>query len=127
MNVKSKQQSPKSKKDIFLWIIIVLVICAAIVANSYFSDVVWSLKLVGWIVVAAVEIFFVMLTSAGKALWTFTKESRMEMRKVVWPTRHETIRTTLIVSALVLVTALIMWGVDSMLLWIIGWLTGQRG
>jgi preprotein translocase subunit SecE len=50
----------------------------------------------------------------------------MEMRKVVWPTREETMQTTLVVAGMVIILALLLWGMDSLLVWLIGWLTGQR-
>ncbi|MEC8716811.1 MAG: preprotein translocase subunit SecE, partial [Pseudomonadota bacterium] len=42
-------------------------------------------------------------------------EARVEIRKVVWPTREETTQTTLVVLALVFVMSLILWGLDSLL------------
>ncbi len=57
-------------------------------------------------------------------MWKFAKQARIEMRKVVWPTRQDTVRATAIIALLVLVTALILWGMDSVLLWFIGLLTG---
>ena len=51
----------------------------------------------------------------------------VELRKVVWPTRQETIQTTLIVVAMVVVAALILWGLDKVFFWLVAWLTGQRG
>jgi len=97
---------------------------AAMGANYYFSNIVWALRLGGWIILLGIEVFLVMLTNKGKQIWKFAKESRIEMRKVVWPTRQETIRTTLIVIALVLLIALIIWGIDAILFWLIGLLTG---
>jgi preprotein translocase subunit SecE len=43
------------------------------------------------------------------------KEARIEVRKVVWPTHQETTQTSLLVLALVLIAALILWGLDSVL------------
>ena len=57
-------------------------------------------------------------------LWRFLQETRGELRKVVWPTRRETVQTTLIVIVMALVSSLFLWGVDSMMLWIIKFLTG---
>ena len=62
---------------------------------------------------------------SGQKVWVFAKQSRMELRKVVWPTRQETIQTTMIVVAMVVVMALVLWGVDSILTWAITWLTGS--
>jgi preprotein translocase subunit SecE len=46
---------------------------------------------------------------------------------VVWPTRQETIQTTLVIGAVVVVLALVLWFIDGILVWAVGWLTGQRG
>ncbi|MGB0268066.1 MAG: preprotein translocase subunit SecE, partial [Pseudomonadales bacterium] len=54
-------------------------------------------------------------THQGRALWTLVNEARVEIRKVVWPTREETTQTTLVVLALVFVMSLILWGLDSLL------------
>ncbi|MEX5381397.1 preprotein translocase subunit SecE, partial [Acinetobacter towneri] len=52
------------------------------------------------------------------------KEARVEIRKVVWPTRQETMQTTLIVVAVVLVMALLLWGLDSLLGWLVSLIVG---
>jgi preprotein translocase subunit SecE len=60
-------------------------------------------------------------TERGQAFWKLVREARVEIRKVVWPTRQETTQTTLIVVVFVLVAALILWGLDTLL----GWLASQ--
>ncbi len=60
-------------------------------------------------------------------LFAFFKNARAELRKVVWPTRQETLQTALVVVAMVVVLALVLWGLDGVLVWLIGSLTGQRG
>jgi preprotein translocase subunit SecE len=52
------------------------------------------------------------------------KEARNEIRQVVWPNRQETMQTTLIVVAVVLVMALLLWGLDSLLSWAVSSLIG---
>jgi len=76
-------------------------------------------------VAAAVAVF--MLTERGRMLWRFIQGSRVEIRKVVWPTRAETIQTTLTVFAFVLVLGLFFWALDFFLIWITRLLTGQGG
>jgi preprotein translocase subunit SecE len=53
------------------------------------------------------------------------RESRTELRKIVWPTRNETLQTTLIVIAMVALVAIILWMLDGMLAWIMRLLLGQ--
>jgi preprotein translocase subunit SecE len=74
------------------------------------------LMVIGGLVAGAVVMYF---TAPGKAFFAFAGESRDEARKVVWPTRKETIQTTGIVMLFVFVMALFLWIVDSTLLWVI--------
>lgn len=122
-----KTTNKQKKLDSFIWLVIIVLVIAGIVANSYYNQVAGALRAAGGIVLAALILGLAATTAQGKKAWTFIKGSRAELRKVVWPTRQETVQTTLIVVAMVLVTALILWGLDTLFLWAIGWLTGQRG
>jgi preprotein translocase subunit SecE len=65
-------------------------------------------------------------TSApGKVFHVFAQESVVETKKVVWPTRKETLQTTGIVFAFMVVMALFLWVVDAGLLWAVKKLLGQ--
>jgi preprotein translocase subunit SecE len=59
------------------------------------------------------------MSGPGKQFHAYAQESVAETRKVVWPTRKDTLQTTAIVFAFVLVMALFLWAVDSILLWIV--------
>ena len=109
------------------WALTLLLLMAGLIANYYYNEVAWALRAAGGIVLAAVLLALIWTTSQGKQAWTFIRGARGEMRKVVWPTRQETIQTTLIVVAMVVVTALILWGLDTLFFWAISSLTGQRG
>jgi preprotein translocase subunit SecE len=76
-------------------------------------------------IVLAIAVF---ATSArGKALWQFALDSRMELRKVVWPTRQETGMTTAVVFGFVIIVGLFFYGLDLFLSWATRLLTGQGG
>lgn len=111
----------------FLWALAVTLLGAAAVGNTYFAShfsfVVRVLLLVG-LCVAAFGV--ALLTNQGQKAITFVKESRHELRKIVWPTRQESTQTTLIVGAVCLVVALALWGIDSIIVAIINFLTGLR-
>lgn len=109
------------------WTIIFLLIVGGIVANTYFANVAWAVRAAVGLVVIAMTLLIALRTSAGHQFWIFAKGARIELRKVVWPTRQETIQTTLVVVAMVVVAALILWGIDTLFFWLVGWLTGQRG
>ena len=70
--------------------------------------------------------FVALQTTQGVAFARLARESRTEIRKVVWPTRQETTQTTMIVVVFVLVSALILWGLDSLLGWLASMIIGLR-
>ena len=100
---------------------------AGLVGNYYYSDVPMLYRSLAWLGVLAVAGFIASRTLPGRRVMVFFRDSRMELRKVVWPTRQETMQTTLVVAVMVIILALILWGLDGVLLWVVGWLTGQRG
>jgi preprotein translocase subunit SecE len=120
----NEQKDQARRLDIIFWIIVVFLLIAAIIMNHYFVGVALALRLVGWIVLFGIEIYIVLRTSQGVKLWKFIKDARIELLKVVWPTRQETVQVTIVVVALVIAMALILWGVDSILLWALSKLTG---
>ena len=63
------------------------------------------------------------MDNEGKATLTFAREARVEMRKVIWPTRQETLHTTLIVAAVTAVMSLVLWGLDGILVRLVSYIT----
>jgi len=59
-----------------------------------------------------------MTSTQGRRLWHFIQASRVEIRKVVWPTRQETTQTAIAVVVFTLVMAVFFWALDSGLLWV---------
>ncbi len=117
----------KSANSVMLWIMVGLLIAAGVWANYHFSDIDFTLRLIAWVVLILIASGMAWLTVQGKAVWLFAKEARMELRKVVWPTRQETLQVTMMVIAVVAILGLIIWGIDTLFLHVIGWLAGQRG
>ncbi|STX94181.1 preprotein translocase subunit SecE [Legionella londiniensis] len=96
--------------------------CAAFFGTYYFnfSTPIRAIIWVSWLVLFFVLGFF---TSQGKKVFSFAKEAKIEIQKVVWPTRPETVQTTGIVMIMVTVTGFILWGVDAAMMWAIGKIT----
>ncbi len=65
-----------------------------------------------------------LLTTKGALNCCFAREARTEVRKVIWPTRRETLHTTLIVAAVTAVMSLILWGLDGILGRPVSFITG---
>ena len=66
-------------------------------------------------------------SAQGQVLWQYIQGSRVELRKMVWPTRQETLQTTLVVFVFVLLLGVFFWLVDMLLAWATRHLTGQGG
>jgi preprotein translocase subunit SecE len=100
-------------------LIAVMLVIAGVAGYYYLAEMpalVRVLMVLGGLVAGAAVMYY---TAPGKAFFVYAGEARDEARKVVWPTRKETIQTTGIVLAFVFVMALFLWVVDSILLWVV--------
>ena len=95
--------------------------------HTYFKEVRLLYRVLGLVVVMLMVLGMMLTTDLGRTIWSFVLESRQEVRKVVWPTREETMRTTLLVFAMVFIVGLILWLLDMFLFWGVRYLTGQGG
>ncbi|NBW00634.1 MAG: preprotein translocase subunit SecE [Betaproteobacteria bacterium] len=97
----------------------VLALLAGIVAfHSLAESSVW---LRAGVLIAGIVIGLVvaLMSQSGRRFIGFSQHAIDETRKVVWPTRKETIQTTLIVFAFVLVMAIFLWFADKLLEWVL--------
>jgi len=76
------------------------------------------------LVVAAIVVTLIYMTATGKRTAGFFRDARTEVRKVVWPTRAETMQTTLTVAVLVILVGIFLWLLDSVLSKLFRLLTG---
>ncbi len=123
MNVKTEVES--SSMDTVKLTLAAILVGAGIGAFYFFDDQSTLLRVLGLLAVAGVAMVIAMQTLAGRKLWQFAADAKLEVRKVVWPSRQETIQTTLVVLVVVLIIGILLWLVDMMLLAIVRALTGQ--
>jgi preprotein translocase subunit SecE len=76
-------------------------------------------------VIAAAAVFA--LSPTGRRFWQFMLDSRVELRKVVWPSRQETLQTTAVVFGFIAIAGLFFWLLDVLLAWAMRMLSGQGG
>ena len=117
-------EAAQSRFDSIKWIVVAVLIGAGVYGNSYYAAEPLLYRVLAMLAVAAIAGFIALQTAQGAAFWALTRESRTEIRKVVWPTRQETVQTTMIVVAFVIVVALILWGLDSLLGWLVSGVIG---
>jgi preprotein translocase subunit SecE len=125
MNTQAEAQT--SVFDIVKQVFSVLLVIAAVSAFYFFSEISVLYRVIGLLVVALVVFGLMLTTTMGRNIWAFFLESRQEVRKVVWPTREETTRTTMMVFAMVFTVGLILWLLDMVLFKGVQLLTGQGG
>ncbi len=125
MNSQAEAQTPVF--DIVKQVFSVLLIVAAIAAFYIFSDISLLYRVVGLVFVVLIVLALLFTTDLGRNVWNFFLESKQEVRKVVWPNRDETTRTTLLVIAMVFTVGFILWLLDMLLFWVVTSLTGQGG
>lgn len=108
-------------------LVAVLLISASIGAFYYYGDHSLLIRVIVILVAMGVATAISLQTAVGQKTLGFMRDSQVEVRKVVWPTRKETVQTTLVVMAMVVVIAIFIWLLDMMLLWAVRLLTGQGG
>lgn len=110
--------------DTLKWIVVFAMLAGGVYGNSYLGGESLLYRVLILVVVVGAAGLVAVQTAKGRLFWELLKDARIEIRKVVWPNREETTQTTLIVLALVVIVALILWGLDTLLGWIISGLIG---
>ena len=95
--------------------------------NSNYAEHSLLLRVLDLLLVMGIAMLIASTTTSGHSTLKFLRDSHLEVRRVVWPTRQETIQMTGVVFVMVMLVALIIWLVDSILFWLVRWFTGQGG
>ncbi|MCG5512057.1 preprotein translocase subunit SecE [Ectothiorhodospira shaposhnikovii] len=90
---------------------------AGVIGFYWFSDGSTLFRVLGLLAISGVAVGIVFTTAKGRALAGFLQDSRTEVRKMVWPTRVETLQTSLVVLAVTILVAIMLWLIDMLLGW----------
>ncbi|MFB6434539.1 MAG: preprotein translocase subunit SecE [Candidatus Malihini olakiniferum] len=126
MSAKTETQGRWHGLETIKWLIVAFLLVIAIVGNYYYRAYSLPLRALAIVILISTAGSVALLTSKGKATVTFSREARTEVRKVIWPTRQETLHSTLIVAAVTAMMSLILWGLDGILVRLISFITGLR-
>lgn len=118
------ENSASSSLDWLKWLVVGALLVAGVFGNWYYQGEFLLVRVIGLLVAAAVAGYIAVKTERGARIWNLMKEARVEVRRVVWPSNQETTQTTLIVIVIVIIFALIMWGLDSLLGWLVSSIIG---
>ena len=117
--MNSKVTSEGTKLDALKWLVVVAIVAVGVVGNSMFAGESLLYRVLALLALALVAGFVAFQTGRGRAFYQLCKEAKNEIRKVVWPTRQETLQTTAVVVVAVLIVGLLLWGLDSLLGWVV--------
>ena len=118
MNTKAEQPKGTNAADIGKLVLAGLVLAAGVFAYSWFGrdgNISSSVRLLGVLVALVIALAIAAFTALGRRARNFIAESQFEMRKVVWPTRDETIKTTGIIIVVVIILSLLLGLIDLIL------------
>ena len=125
MSNKGQDASAAGGLEIIKWLLTLLIVAAGVYGNNlYANDYSVFERTLVLLPMAAVALFIALQTVQGKAFARLVKESRAEIRRVVWPTQQETTQTTLMVLVVVLIMALILWALDWILIQLVSLFIG---
>lgn len=127
MSANTEAQASGRGLEIIKWVVVVALLIVAIAGNYIYRDMNLPLRALAVVVLIAIAGGIAFLTTAkGKGAVAFAREARTEVRKVVWPTRQETLQTTVIVAIVTAIMSLILWGLDTILVHLVSFITGLR-
>ena len=117
-----------SPRDNMFWAAGLLVLLAGVVGFFHFAgEVITLYRTLGLLASLVVAGFIVGRTERGREMFGFVREADVERRKVVWPTRQETLQTTLIVLVITVIVAILLFLMDSLFGWLVRRLIGAAG
>jgi preprotein translocase subunit SecE len=103
------------------------ILVGSVVGFYYFAELSKLMRVGGIIAAVGIALMISLQTAKGRGLAGFVKEAQIEVRKVVWPTRQETVQTTLVVIVVVIIIAIFLWLLDMGLGAIVSTAMGQKG
>ncbi|MDO6460055.1 preprotein translocase subunit SecE [Granulosicoccaceae sp. 1_MG-2023] len=110
--VSKTEVQENSSTDKIKLAVAAVVLFVGIALFYVFSDVSLLFRVIGLLVMAGISVFVISQTGTGRRTFSFFKDARTEVRKVVWPGRAETTQTTLIVMVIVFIMGLFLWLLD---------------
>lgn len=109
----TKNEPKEYRLDALKWLLVIAIVAVGVVGNSVYSAQPLLFRVLALLALGLVGLAIASQTAKGSALIRLLRESIVEVRKVVWPSPQETHQTTLLVVAVVVVMALILWGLDT--------------
>lgn len=118
-------ENQSSKIDSLLWGAAVILFVSGFVGQFVFASHSPLVRIIGLMLAISAAVVLVARTRLGRKIWAYWQEVVVELRKVVWPTKQETIHSTIAVLAMVFVMGIVLWSIDAVLVRVMGWIVSQ--
>ncbi len=125
MTTTTQETSESGILDIIKLLLAAGALVGGLYSYYYYLEVALPLRVLMVLGGLAAGVTIAMTSTQGQRLWAFIQGARIEIRKVVWPTKQETTQTAIAVFVFTLIMALFFWGLDSFLLWLTRTLVGS--
>ncbi|WP_376697536.1 preprotein translocase subunit SecE [Wenzhouxiangella sp. EGI_FJ10305] len=117
-----------SARDYLFWSMGLLIVAAGFYGFYQFAgEVMTPIRAAGLLVSFVIAAFVIAQTTRGREFFSFLREADVERRKVVWPSRNETVQTTLVVIVITIIAAIMLFLMDTLFGWVVRQLIGAAG
>ena len=122
--MSEKIENVSNPLDMVKWVLVIALLAGLVYVYESYEEVSVLYRALGAVAVAVVALAIAATTHKGTSFLGFAKDARIEVRKVVWPTRQEVVRMTLIILAATAVVGLMLYLIDMVIVWAVGLVTG---
>lgn len=120
----TKMESQNPKRDAAILTVAALLFSLSLVVQYIVEQPFYS-RVFGILLATGASVVLFFTTAVGRKFKAYWQDSVVELRKVVWPTKQETMHSTIAVLAMVFVMALVLWSIDAVLVRIVAWIVKQ--
>lgn len=115
--MSTELEASGSKLDVAKWLVVIALLVAASLGNQYAAQASVWLRIGGIALACVLALVLAWTTAQGRSLVDMSRKSWAEAQRIVWPSKDETWQTTLIVLGVVLLSSLLLWGIDTLFGW----------
>ena len=122
--MSEKAENATNPLDLVKWILVFGLLGGLVFAYTTYEEISILYRALGAVTIVVVAGLIAATTLKGRSFLTFAKDARTEVRKVVWPTRQEVVRMTLVILAATALVGVLLYFIDMIIVWVVGLVTG---
>ncbi|MFT4731810.1 MAG: preprotein translocase subunit SecE [Gammaproteobacteria bacterium] len=121
--MSDKAENASNPLDLVKWIIVIALLGGLVYAYSAYEEISVLYRALAAVTIVVISLAIAATTEKGNNFLIFAKDARTEVRKVIWPSRSEANRMTLIILLATAVVGVMLYLIDMVLVWVIGLIT----